>query len=196
MKSDFINPLMVEWDQGRRARFRRPWAARVRYETELLKEDHTWAGTPIYPAAQANATVYTGTVDMSKYNRIQFAIACGVMGASGNTLFQLQMTNNANGASNTNVAATNSGTGTSVAINNSSQGATIEARADQLVVPGNPAGSPFRYCQLAAVVGNGPATFSVVPMASEARQHPAGGTTQSNSGGDDNSIPATNRVYA
>ena len=196
MKSDFINPMMAEWDQGRRARFRRPWAARVRYENELLKEDHTWAGTPIYPAASANQTLYTGTVDMSKYNRVQFIIACGTMGASGNTLFQLQMTNNANGQSNTNVATTNSGTGTAVAINNSSQGATVECRADQLTLPGNPAGSPFRYAQLAAVIGNGPATFSVVVNASETRQHPAGGTTQSNSGGDDNSIPATNRVYA
>ena len=181
MNRDFLDLVAAkQWD--RRARFRRPWAARVRYETELLLEDHAWAGTPIYPAANANNAYYTGTVDMSKYNRVQFLIACGTVGATGNTLFQLQQTNNANGQSNTNVAVTNSGTATFVTINTSSQGATIECRADQLTQ---------RYAQLGVVVGDGPSTFCVIPNASEARQHPTGKTSA-----DDPSITSGNRVYA
>ena len=177
MNCDFMH---LEGDARRR--LRRPWAVRVCYETELLKEDHAWAGTPVYPAANSNGNVYTGTVDMSKYSRIQFLIACGVMGASGNTIFQLQQTNNANGQSNTNVAVTNSGTATAVTINTSSQGATIEARADQV---------QQRYVQCVAVVGDGPSTFAIIPNASEARQHPSGGTSA-----DDPTITNANRVYA
>src|SRR5271166_5539422 len=165
-----------------RRRFRKPWAARVCYEQELLLEDHAWAGTPAYPTSNANGNIYTGTVDMSKYNRVQFLIACGTMGATGNTVFQLQQTNNANGQSNTNVAVTNSGTATAVTINTSSQGATIECRADQLTQ---------RYAQLGVVVGDGPSTFCVIPNASEARQHPTGKTSA-----DDPSITSGNRVYA
>ena len=168
-----------------RVKFRRPWAWQPRYETELLLEDHAVPVLPIFPTSFANGNQFTGVLDMSRYNRVQFICACGTVGANGNVIFQMQSTNNANGASNTNLATTNSGTATAVTINTSSQMATLEARADQL--------GGQRYLQCSASVTDGPAVVCVIPLASEARQHPSGGTV---GGQDIVQLPGGNRVYA
>ena len=159
---------------NRREKFRRPWEARVRYMTEALYEDHTIAGAPIYPAAN-NGTQYTGAIDMQRYKRLQFLLITGVVNGSGVVTLTLQESNNANMATNVNllgqngqlaVAGTQNG---NVAISASSQIARVEVRADQC---------RRRYVQGQVIVTINQSTLSCIPMASEAINHPQGGTSQ------------------
>lgn len=149
---------------GRKARKRsaRCWETKVRYMTELIKEQQSFAGTPVFPISN-NGTQYTGTVDMSKFNRVSFVCISGTVGGGGNCVYQLQQTNNSNGQSNTNVAASNTGTGTTITITGSSQMSTIECRADQLTA---------RYAQVSMVVNTNASVVGCVPEAFEPRQHP------------------------
>ena len=146
------------------------WERVARYETEALYEDHAIAGTPIYPVSN-NGSQFTGTVDMSKFARCQFLCVVGTLGAGGNFLFQLQQTNNSNGVTNVNITGASQSPVLSLGnvMATASQIARIEIRSDQMT---------RRYVQC-AVIGNGtnagiPSCF---PMASEARQHPQGGTS-------------------
>lgn len=149
-------------DTRRSAKLRRPWAERVGYYPELMKEALSFAGAPIFPIAN-NSTQYTGTVDMSKAGRVRFICGTGTVGGGGNVVFQLQQTNNSNGASNTNVAASNTGTGTAFTISASSQLAAIECRADQLTA---------RYAQCSITVNTNQSTPFCLPETCEVRQHP------------------------
>lgn len=147
----------------------RQWQRVASYATEALYEDHPIAGTPIYPVSN-NGSQFTGTVDMSKFYRVQFLCMVGTLGGGGNFLFQLQQTNNANGASNVNIAGTSGGQNPVInTMATASQIARIEIRADQMT---------RQYCQC-AIIGNGTnaGVPSCIPMASEARQHPGGGVT-------------------
>lgn len=130
-------------------------ALQLRYMTETLKEDHA-IGLPIYPATN-NGTQYTGTVDMSKFNRIMFICQTAVVGGGGNAQFQVQQTNNSNGQTNANV------TNAAATIGASSQCATIELRADQLTM---------RYVQCKQVINTNASAAGCMPMACETRQHP------------------------
>ena len=159
-------------ERGRRDRFRRPWEAKVRYMTEALYEDHA-VGTPIYPAAN-NGTQYTGAVDMKKWKRVQFFLITGVVNGSGVVTLTLQQSNNANMATNVNllgqngqlaVAGTQNG---NVAVSTSSQIARVEVRADQC---------QRRYVQGQVVVTVNQSILSCFPVASEATNHPRGGTS-------------------
>jgi hypothetical protein len=158
IRDTFHNDLISQ----RRDRFRKPWEAQVRYMTELMKEALSFAGAILYPVSN-NGTTYTGTVDMSKCNRVQFICMMVTAGGGGNASFQLQQTNYSNGASNTNVATTNTGTGTSILLTGSSQVGTIECRADQLTA---------RYCQVSQTIGFNASTAGCIPEATEYRQHP------------------------
>ena len=156
---------------GRRDRFRRPWAAKVRYMTEALYEDHCIVA-PIYPATN-NGTQYTGAVDMQLFNRVQFLCITGVVNGSGVCTFTLQQSNNSNMQTNVNllgqmgqlgVVGTQNG---NLAISASSQIARIEVRADQCV---------RRYVQGQCVVTVNQSILSMIGIASEAKNHPRGGT--------------------
>lgn len=146
----------------------KPWQLRLCYETEALYEDHAIAGTPIFPVTN-NGSQFTGTVDMSKFNRVQFLCMVSTLGGGGNFLFQLQQTNNSNGASNVNIAGSSGGQNPVVTVATASQIARVEIRSDQMT---------RQYVQC-AIIGNGTNAGipSCVPMASEARQHPQGGTS-------------------
>ena len=154
--------IHLEHDSRRGSRFHKPWEAKVRYMTELMKEALSFAGSIIFPVSN-NSTQYTGTVDMSKANRVQFICGGSTVGGGGNCVFQLQQTNNSNGQTNSNVASSNTGTGTTVTITGNSQISTIECRADQLTA---------QYAQVSAVVNTNASIVFCIPEATEYRQHP------------------------
>lgn len=145
------------------------------YETELMKEELSIAGTPIFPANNAGSQS-TGTVDMTKFNRVTFLCGIGAIGTGSNTVFYLQQSANSNGAGPSNVA-TDNGTGNTATISGANQEATIECRADQLT-------ARYALC-LAIVTGANGASDYCIPIAGEPRNHP-----QSS---DDNSV--ITRVY-
>ena len=158
---------------GRREKFRKPWAARVRYMTEALYEDHAIAGAPIYPASN-NGTQYTGAVDMQKFNRVQFLLITGVVNGSGVVTLLLQQSNNANMQTNVNILGQNGQLGiagtqnANVAVSASSQIARVEVRKDQC---------QRRYVQGQVTVTVNQSILACIPMASEALNHPQGGTS-------------------
>ena len=175
-----MNDHLDKQSQRRKARFRRPWLWKPRYMTELMREELCMAGTPIYPVSN-NGTGYSGTgIDMSRYSRAMYHVGCSTVNTGGYCLFQLQQSNNSNMQTNSNIAASNSGTGTSYNISGSSQSATLEVRSDQMTA---------RYLGLVAIIATNACTSFAFPWAEEARQHPAGGTNQ-----DDSSM--VNRSYA
>ena len=158
---------------GRREKFRRPWAAKVRYMTEALYEDHAIAGAPIYPASN-NGTQYTGAIDMQKFKRAQFLLVTGVVNGSGVVTLLVQQSNNANMAVNVNILGQNGQLGVAgtqnanVAVSSSSQIARVEVRADQC---------QRRYIQGQVTVTVNQSVVACIPMASEAINHPQGGTS-------------------
>jgi hypothetical protein len=125
--------------------------------TEKLAERDAIAGTGIVPAS-TNGAAYTGTVDMSKYNRVQFIGLCGTLGGSGTVDAGLYQSNNSNGATNTSVAGTNIA---QITVNNSTF--RIEVRADQLTA---------RYVLCKVTVGTLASIVGMVPLGTEARYHP------------------------
>ena len=167
--NSFVDPIAT----GKREKFRRPWAAKVRYMTEALYEDHAIAGAPIYPASN-NGTQYTGAVDMQKFKRVQFLLITGVVNGSGVVTLLVQQSNNANMATNVNILGQNGQLGVAgtqnanVAVSASSQIARVEVRADQM---------QRRYCQGQVTVTVNQSVLACIPMASEAINHPQGGTS-------------------
>lgn len=164
---------MLDRRAGLRDKFRKPWAAKVRYMTETLYEDHAVAGAPIYPASN-NGTQYTGAVDMQKFYRVQFLLITGVVNGSGVVTLTCQQSNNANMATNVNILGQNGQLGiagtqnANVAISASSQIARVEFRADQC---------QRRYVQGQVVVTINQSILACIPMASEAKNHPQGGAS-------------------
>ena len=167
-----MNEFDTMLDAQRRERFRRPWAAKVRYMTEALYEDHAIPGAPIYPASN-NGTQYTGAVDMQKWKRVQFLLITGVVNGSGVVTLLVQQSNNANMQTNVNILGQNGQLGVvgtqnaNVAVSSSSQIARVEVRADQC---------QRRYVQGQVTVTVNQSILSCIPMASEAINHPQGGT--------------------
>lgn len=165
--------MLLGHDVGRRIKFRRPWAARARYMTEALYEDHCVQGAPIYPADN-NGTQYTGAFDMQRFKRLQFLCITGTVRGSGVVTFTLQQSNNANMQTNVNLLGQNGQLGVAgtqngnVAISASSQIARIEVRADQC---------QRRYVQCQAVVTVNQSALACIGIGSEAINHPQGGTS-------------------
>lgn len=164
----FLDEIM-----SRRTKFRRPWSAQVGYMTEALYEDHAIAGAPIYPAAN-NGTQYTGAIDMQRFKRVQFLLITGVVNGSGVVTLLVQQSNNANMQTNVNILGQNGQLGiagtqnANVAVSASSQIARVEVRADQC---------QRRYVQGQVTVTVNQSILACIPMASEAINHPQGGTS-------------------
>ncbi len=127
--------------------------------TELLKERDSIAGTPVYPQSLNGASGTTGTVDMSKFNRVQFIGGIGTKTNGCVVSCYLQETNNSDGSSATNIA--------SVAItaitNTANNGFTLEVFAGQLTK---------RYVVGVINVATAAATVMLIPVATEARFQP------------------------
>ena len=152
---------------GFKGRKQLPWQMLLGYMTEALYEDHPIAAAPIFAVAN-NGTQYTGAVDMSLFTRVQFLCHVGTLGGGGICTFTCQQSNNANMVTYVNVLGPAGTQNANVAISTASQIARIEIRADQLT---------RRYVQCQCVVTVNQSNPGCIPMASEARMHPQGGTS-------------------
>ncbi len=127
--------------------------------TQYLKERDSIAGTPIYPQTLNGANAQTGTVDMSKFYKVQFLLGTGFCTASSSIQFVLQQGNNANGSDAVNIANTAI---TNTALTNTEN--TSEIAANQLT---------GRYVRgWVAENGSKVVTLCVYPIASEPRYPP------------------------
>lgn len=109
----------------------------------------------IVPISQA-AEINSGTIDMTQVGRAMFILSLGLGNATGNC--KLQYTNNANGATATNIS------GTAVAYTTNSSIITMEVRQDQL--------GGVRYVK-ANVIPDGAVLLSVVGLGAELRFKPS-----------------------
>lgn len=126
--------------------------------TEQLKERDSIAGTPIHPAS-LNGAQNSGTVDMSKFNRVQFMGGVGTLGTNATIDARLEESDNSNGASGVNI------TGASITqINAANKHFTIEVRADQL---------SKRYVRCVVTVGVAASVITCYPIGTAARNKPA-----------------------
>lgn len=127
---------------------------------ELVKERDSVNGAAVFPQSLNGANASTGAIDMSRFNRVIFygmtgsATPTSVVGAS------IQQTNNANGSGATNIASyviTNM-------TNATNQAFSIEINAMQMTA---------RYAVGFIFVNTAANTVSLIPVATDARYHPA-----------------------
>ncbi len=86
------------------------------------QEGFAIAAQPIFPASQAAATVGTGAVDMSKYNRVAFVGGVGTLGANATVAAWLQQANTSDGG---NATAVINGTNIALSTNFTAANATF-----------------------------------------------------------------------
>jgi len=128
--------------------------------TEQLSQALSIAATELDPVSQGIATVTTGGVDMSKFERVMFLIMVGAVGGAGTVDAKLQECTSAGGAGAADIAG-----GAITQITTSNKIATLEIKASQLS-----AGKSF--VRLSLTVGGNAVLIAVVPLAGEARQKP------------------------
>ena len=127
--------------------------------TEQLSQALSIAATELDPVSQGAATVTSGGVDMSKFERVMFVVMVGAV-TTGTVDAKLQE------------SATSGGTYTDISgasitqITTSNKIATLEIKATQLS-----AGKQF--VRLSLTVGTAATLIAVLPLAGEARQKPA-----------------------
>lgn len=141
--------------------------------TELIKERDSFAGTIQYNQAVNNATLTSGSVDMSKFNRCQFIVAVSSLlpGASVNAY--LQESAYPNNFQPTNIVSPGSGANPTLnsAITTANTCATLELNSTQMTK---------RYLSCVAgeynVQGVG---LSIIPYATDPRYPPQNSPTTS-----------------
>lgn len=147
--------------------------------TELIQERESitpTTGVPVISQSLNNASASTGTVDMSKFNRVEFLGTVGALTSGAAITMYLQQTNNANGAGATNISGAAI---TSALVNAANLMFSIEVNAWELSA---------RYVLGVINEGAGKAcTLSCIPRATDPRYAP-----QSN----DNTAIAVQRVSA
>ena len=127
--------------------------------TEQLSQALSIPATELDPVSQGAATVTTGGVDMSKFERVMFVVMVGAV-TTGTVDAKLQE------------SATSGGTYTDIAgasitqITTSNKIATLEIKTTQLS-----AGKQF--VRLSLTVGTAATLIAVLPLAGEAHQKPA-----------------------
>ena len=128
--------------------------------TEQLSQALSIAAAELDPVSQGVATVTSGGVDMSKFERVLFLLMVGSVGAAGTVDAKLQE------------SATSGGTYTDIAgasitqITASNKIATLEIKATQL-------SSGKTAVRLSLTVAVNAVLIAVLPIAGEAKQKPA-----------------------
>jgi hypothetical protein len=128
--------------------------------TEQLSQSLSFAGTELDPVSQGVATVNTGGVDMTKFERVLFVIMVGAVGGAGTVDAKLRSSATVNGtyadisgASITQITASN-------------KIATLEIKSTQM-----PSGQPF--CRMDVTVGGNAVLIAALAVGGEAHQKPA-----------------------
>jgi hypothetical protein len=127
--------------------------------TEQLSQALSIAAAELDPVSQAIATVTSGGVDMSKFERVMFLLMVGSVGGAGTVDAKLQQ------------SATSGGTYTDISgasitqITASNKIATLEIKSTQLTT-GN------QFVRLSVTVGGNAVLIAALPIAGEARQKP------------------------
>jgi hypothetical protein len=131
------------------------------FALEQLSQGISIAAAEIDPQQQATGTVYTGGVDMQRFQRVLFVLMVGNVGAAGTVNAQLQSSSKPDFSAGPNTIATTAIT--QIAVSN--RIATIEVRADQLT-PGD------RYVRLQVTVGTNAVYLAALALAAEAVYKP------------------------
>jgi hypothetical protein len=132
--------------------------------TEQLSQALSIAATELDPVSQGIATVTTGGVDMSKFERVMFVLMVGALGGAGTVDAKLQECTSAGGAGASDIAGSNI-TQLTVGGSGSNKIVTLEIKASQLT-----AGKSF--VRLSVTVGGNAVLIAACPLGGEARQKP------------------------
>jgi hypothetical protein len=128
--------------------------------TEQLSQALSFAGTELDPVSQGVATVNTGGVDMTKFERVLFVLMVGAVGGAGTVDAKLQESATV-GGSYSDISG-----GSITQITAANKIATLEIKASQL-------SSGKTAVRMAVTVGGNAVLIAALAIGGEAHQKPA-----------------------